>query len=251
MGTRMTALVVAGALAAPVGAADLGELLFKVEAAYGGAGAVAAMSSYHAEGVTRSAMGGGEGRIARDYQAPDRLKVVIDYADRSELRLINGEAAWRGDRAGVRAVEGPMRASMEYQLLRSDLPGALLRYRDRLEDGGVVEHEGGSHQLLVLRWSSLVEMKYWVDSASFLVTHVESAVNMGAHSVVFATALDDFRKVDGGLFPFKETNYASGQHVADTQLEKVELAPATLGPFTPEQPVAPATTAKKPSEIEG
>jgi hypothetical protein len=76
-------------------------------------------------------------------------------------------------------------------------------------------------------------MRYWVDEDSSRVTHVESTLDLGAGQAVFATAYGDYREIDGVLFPFSETNYASGRHVADTRIDRLILDPEELRPIVP------------------
>jgi hypothetical protein len=214
------------------GAIDLADLLEAMTAAYGGPEAVVRLESYRAEGTVHRAAGG-SGVFIRDYRAPDRLKVEIGYPDRSELRVVVGDQAWRGSRTGVAPVSGSQRNAMLYQLLRAELPGVMIRNRDRLEDRGIVEHEEGSHRLLRLRWSEDVEMRYWVEVGGNRVTHVESTLSVGPGQAVFATAFGDFREIDGVLFPFTEENYASGRRVAETRIERLILDPEEQVPIVP------------------
>jgi len=52
--------------------------------------------------------------------------------------------------------------------------------------------------------------------------------------MTFETRYDDFRTVDGRLFAFKETNFASGTKTADIVLSKIELLKAPPpGAFKP------------------
>jgi hypothetical protein len=216
-----------------VEAADLSDILDKIEVAYGGAEAVSRLETFRLEGETTNLTRDVRGKMTRDYQAPDRMKVDIEYPDRTEVRLVIGDEVWRGARTGVRKAEGPAVAAAQYQLLRCNPPGVLLRFRDRLEDGGVVEHEGGRHRLIELRWSEAVTMKYWVEIATSRVTHVESVLRHGESKMVFATEYLDFRASDGVLFPFQEKNYASGRHVANTRIERLILEPEMTDRFKP------------------
>lgn len=211
---------------------ELDGLLSSIEATYGGGDAVQNLDSYRLEGrVDRVA--GDSGQVIRDLLAPDRMKVGIIYPDRTEVRLVVGDAAWHFGRSGGAKVRGSLRAAMAYQLLRSSVPGVLLRNRERLEDRGLVEHEGGSHRLLALRWSDDLEMRYWVEVGTHRVTHVEGTLQIGSRDTVFATEYHDFRLVEGALFPFREKNYASGRHVADTIAETVTVGIDDPGPFEP------------------
>lgn len=211
-------------------AGEFDSVLSSIEAAYGGAEAVKRLDSYRLEGRVERVQGD-SGAVTRDYLAPDRMRVEIAYPDRTEVRLVVGNDVWRKTRGDVTKVTGPMRTAVLYQLLRSGLPGVLLRNQDLLEDRGVVEHEGGSHRLLALRWSDELEMRYWVDAGTHQVTHVESTLQIGSRNMVFATEFHDFRSVVGVLFPFREKNYASGRHVADTTVETVKLGLDEPGPF--------------------
>jgi hypothetical protein len=226
-------LILALCVCGAVESAEFSELLDKVEAAYGGAKAVLRLETFRLEGETTSLATDVRGKMTRDYQAPDRMKVDIEYPDRTEVRLVIGDEVWRGARTGVRKAEGPAVAAAQYQLLRCNPPGVLRRYRDRLEDGGLHEHDNGSHRLLVLRWSDTVTMKYWVETATSRVTHVESVLRHGEGKMVFATEYLDFRESDGVLFPFQEKNYASGRHVANTRVERLILEPEITNRFEP------------------
>jgi hypothetical protein len=204
-------------------AGEFDGLLIDVETAYGGPAAVARLRSYRVEGETSSLMRGAVGKVTREYRAPDRLRVEIAYPDRTEVRVVTREGVWRGDASGVREVEGPMREAVLFQLLRSDLPGMLLRFRDRLEDGGVMQHENNAHRLVVLPWSQSLTMRFSVHAESSRITLAEGVIETGGRRLVFATSFSDFRRVGGVLFPFAEQNFANGRHVASTRIDRLVL----------------------------
>ena len=131
--------------------------------------------------------------------------------------------------------------SMLYHHLRSDLPGVLLRNRDRLVDRGQLEREGAVFRVLDLPWSDTLTMRYWIDPSSHRVIRAAGTLNAGPMVLEFATEYGDFRKVEGVLFPFIEANFASGNRVATTTVEKVVFDPADLGPFHPGTKVASGT----------
>lgn len=213
------------------------DLLARVETAYGGPAAVAKMDAYRVVGRLTKMMGGGEGRIVRDYRAPAALRVAISYPTHDELRILDGPVGWRGDGPDMRPAEGPLYDSMMYHLLRSDLPGALLRNRDRIVGLGEQEREGAIYQVLVMPWSETLEMKYWVDPSSARVIRAEGVLKAGPMILDFAAEYGDFRVVDGVLVPFLEANFASGNRVATTTIESVVFSPDDLGPFAPARPL--------------
>ena len=111
--------------------------------------------------------------------------------------------------------------SMVSQLLRSDLPAALLRHFDRIEDRGEVQLEGETRRLLVLEFSPSITVRYWLDPETLLVLRAEGAISSEAMSIDFQTRYADFRPVEGVLVPHHEENWAGGRHVATTTIEKV------------------------------
>lgn len=213
------------------------DLFSRIESAYGGPEAVAKMDAYRVVGRLTKMMGQGEGRIVRDYRAPAGLRVAISYPTHNELRILDGPVGWRGDGPEMRPAEGPLYDSMMYHLLRSDLPGALLRNRDRVVDQGQQEREGATYQVLAMAWSETLDMKYWVDPSSARVIRAEGVLKAGPMVLDFAAEYGDFRVIDGVLVPFLEANFASGNRVATTTVESVVFSPVDLGPFAPPKPL--------------
>ena len=214
---RVFSCLVAAVLLGPslVCSADLEVVIAAVEKAYGGRAAVERLETYRVVGETTSWMRGETGKVLREYDGPDRLRVEIAYPGRTEIRVVTGKGVWRGDAGGLRETEGPMREAVLFQLLRCNPPAVLTRHRERLSDGGEVEQGRRSHQLLILEWSPALTMRYWV----------QGVITAGEVQLVFATSFSDFRTVDGVVFPFAEKNYASGRHVADTKIEQLDLYP--------------------------
>jgi hypothetical protein len=122
---------------------------------------------------------------------------------------------------------------MVYQMLRSTVPESLVRHRDRLEDRGTRTQGETEYQVIGLPWSQELDVSFLVDVKTHRVVWVEGTIHAGPMQTTFATQYDDFRTVDGVLFPFLEQNYASGQHTGSTRVRAVVFAPKDLGPFDP------------------
>lgn len=184
--------------------------------AYGGAEALAAVAGWQQLGKLVTP-GGGEAVVARVFAPPHRLRVENRFSqDRREVRILNGENAWRN---GV-PVEGPLRQAMVLQAARLSLPGILLEGRDRLVDLGEVDREGASFRLLELALRDGMRLQVEIDPASGRIHRSRSL----AGPVVFETVYSDFREVDGVLFAFAEETWAMGHLTGRTELEAVVLS---------------------------
>lgn len=208
-------------LTTPAGAGEVDRVVDRVVAAYGGAEAVAGLTGYRVEGRLEAHVRGQTGTTVRRIAAPDRFRVELDYGDHSELRILAGERGWRGQAGRLVDAQGPLLDSMISHLLRSDLPGALVRHRGRLEDRGLVEVEGRPRRLLVLPWSDTLSVSYWLDPDSLLVVRAEGQLSSPAMVIAFQTRYSDFRAVAGVLVAHHEESWAGPSHVATTIIERV------------------------------
>ncbi len=231
------ALVALAALLAPgVGAANLGALLDSVVETYGGPSAAARMQALRVEAEVSAltAMAAeGAGRVVRDFQAPDRLRVEIAYPRSTEVRILDGARGWRGDAGRLQRVDGPPRLAMEYQLLRSTVPWVLVHHRKLLEDRGEAVRDGASYRRVGLPWSMDLDLTYWVDPVNRRVVWIEGVLRSPGGQTSFLTQYRDFRRVAGLLVPFVEENYAGGRHTGTTRVTAVSFSPPDLGPFDP------------------
>jgi hypothetical protein len=205
----------------------------RIVRAYGGPEALEKMTAYRVVAATDALLRGSiKGTVVRDVRAPASLRVTIEYPDGPEVRILDGARGWRGTGGDLAPAEGMLLESMVYQLLRSDLPGSLARYEDRLVDGGLSQGEdGAAYRVLVLPVTDTLEVRYWIDAASLRVTRVTGTIRAGDMTIAFATEYADFRQVDGVWVPFREINYAGGRKVAETTVRTIVWAPEDLGPF--------------------
>lgn len=204
-----------------------------VVAAYGGPAAVAKLGACRVLGTIESRIRdpGGPGSVRRDFRGPDQLRVAIAYPGSTELRLVDGERAWRGTLFGVTPAQGPALEAIRYQLMRVQPAWVIAHFRDRL---AVAPAPDGSGDSIVTRVASpAVTMRYRVRAADHRIVRVDAALSFGAMTLPFATDYSDFRQVDGAWVAFHEENHANGRHTGTTRLRSVELGVADLGPFEP------------------
>ncbi len=132
---RALAPVLAASTAQPAGKLDA--LVSRIAQAYGGEKALARIKAFRETGTLESPRG--VARTVRVFAAPDRLRVEIVYpGGGGEVRVVDGRDGWRNGEP----VMGPPRDAMVLQAARLDLPGLLLRNRERLVDLGNVKREG-------------------------------------------------------------------------------------------------------------
>jgi hypothetical protein len=220
-------------LVGPAKAADLGGLLDSVVDTYGGPSAAARMEAFRVEAAVDARPQGGIGRVVRDFEAPDRYRVEIAYPQGTEVRILNGTAAWRGDDTRLQRVEGPPKLAMIYQLLRATIPWVFVHHRKLFEDRGTGRRDGVELRRVGLPWAMDLDLTFWVDPVNRRVPWVEGLIRTAQGPIAFATRYEDFRRIDGVLVPFAEENYAGDQHTGTTRVRSVVFAPAHLGPFDP------------------
>ncbi len=219
--------------AASPAADELLDLLKKSVDAYGGEKALAKLVFRESGTLTATMQGGKQGTISRIYARPDRLRVEVALpGDPVEVRVLDGKKGWR---QGKEAAGMPFDA-MVLQAARFSLPLNLLERRRELKDRGTVTRDGRTLRVLELPLGGTLSLAAEIDPGTGRIVRstAKSAGAMGGKSmsvggahggmtVEFVTTYDDFRKVDGVLFAFREGNYAMGQHTGDTLLEKVEI----------------------------
>lgn len=201
-------------------------LLAKVASAYGATAPTAVVE----EGKTTS-FRRGEGRLLRQYKAPDRFSIRIDYSTGSEARVMIGEKAWQQG-----AAANPMlRGAIALQLARIALPWNMLARRSALVDLGPVSTEDGkARHAIEFPLEEQLKLVVEVDPETGHILRSRGIYRMGEGTMEFATAYSDFRRVAGRLHAAREEHYAMGQHTGFSVIEKIGY-PATLADnaFTP------------------
>jgi len=211
----------------------LDETLASVIDAYGGAEAVGKLKSFRVKAHIVAQVRKKLGSTRRDFVFPDKFRADIDYPDSSEIRILDAEEGWRGDKNQLKNAQGPLKTSMVYQMLRSTIPLVFSIHRDKLQDKGKRIRNGKQCRLILLNWSDELEVVYFVDSSDKLIRRVEGSIKVGGGAMRFATDYGAFKNVDGVMFPFAEENYASSRHTGSTRVQAIIFNPSDPGPFSP------------------
>ena len=163
-------------------------------------------------------MGNRQGTDTRSVRAPDQLRVDLNYPQKSETRILNGDSAFVifGDSA-PEEVSGMQRDAMRLQLMRLYSP---LMLRDKIDSISLV-NQGG---LLAL---SLVEngvhVHYMINQENWRIEKVAGSLLMGDKEIQFLTEYSDFTTIDGVLVHQKENKFASGMNTAVLQLRNIHF----------------------------
>lgn len=209
---------------AETGGGDVATIVSRVVAAYGGEEALNAMRSFRQTGETVSLMGGGaKGRITRVFEAPDRLRVEIDYPGKApEVRILNGEHGWNQGR------EAPdsLRDAMRLQAARLDLPLLLLGAGAAVKDLGIAPAEDGrAIKTLGLALADHLAIFVDIEVPGYRIVQSRGQMRQGGIAMEFSAVYSGFREWSGVLLPAREEQYAMGQHIGYTVIEQIEALP--------------------------
>jgi hypothetical protein len=210
---------VAGDAAADAGR-DVARLVDKTLTAYGGTRALRHVVAVRQRGrVTSTMRSGAVGTMTRVFARPARLRVEVQFpAEPLELRLLDGDIAYRGDVA----TGGALHKALLLQATRLDLPWTLAEHRAELRDAGTVERDGRTLRALEIPLGEGLTITVEIDPATGHILR-STGTTEGEAPLEFSTRYDDFRMVGGLLFAFAEVNFAMGHQTGESHLDRVEL----------------------------
>ena len=210
------------AFSAAVASDDIDRLIAQTVKAYGGEKALRnAPAVRHTGQVTSRMRGGAAGSIVREFERPNRLRVLIRYGSETEDRVYDGKTGWRQGKI----VTGPPLDAMVLQAARMDLPLILLDRKGDLVDRGRTIYEGKEVRTLELPLGSGLALTVDIDPASgrILRSTGRGGDRGGGVPLEFVTSYMDYRIVDGILHPFREGNIANGFVTGETTLSRVDI----------------------------
>jgi len=198
---------------------DTAAILERVIAAYGGREALAAVAGFQAEGKVLSLSDGLTGRLQLELSLNGDLRSVIRYPHRTETRILAGTMAWSGGEHEQRPAERDMNISMRLQYHRLVAPFELAV----AEAGDLVREDASDEGYIRLRrdWGSASRTIYEIDPDSWYVMRTRGEIGEGEATLLFETESNDFREVDGVLFPFRMTTTVAGHTAAEVILDRV------------------------------
>jgi hypothetical protein len=223
--------VAAAPSAADGDAADAERVLAAVRDAYGTA-AIGDAAGFRLRGRILSVADGVSADVRMDVALEGSLRESVRYPDGTELRIVSGKLAWRGDeqrqKPAPREAADSMRLTLRQLLAPFDLAAA---------EPEAIAVDGTSEEgwtLVSLRGDDPLAVTYEVDPASGRVHRIRGVVEIDGRPVEVTVETGDFRDVDGILFPFRATRIVAGDVTSETVLTRVrlrtEFAPEVFGP---------------------
>jgi len=185
-------------------AMSLQTLVDKVITAYGPWQNVA---SIRQTGRVIPAMRPDEGKLTREWQRPDKLRVEIAYPSHTEVRIVDGN---HGTQNGKEAT-GMGLDAMRLQAARIAVPLLLAEKRASLRSAG--------ENAIEIPISDKMTVTIEIDPAT---GHILKSIGK-AEGIEFSTTYSDFRRVDGLLFAFRETNTAMGATTGTNEIAKIDV----------------------------
>jgi hypothetical protein len=226
---KLLALLFALSLPALTLASDVQTILDQLISSYGGEQNLRKMDSMVQEWDMVALMSKRQGTDIRSIQAPNKLRVDLNYPSKSETRILNGDSAYVifGD-AAPEAVSGIQKDAMRLQLMRLYSP---LMLRNKIRSVSLIEQG----DLLAL---SLVEngvhAHYMVNKENWRIEKVAGTLLMNGGEIQFLTEYSDFAMVEGVLVHHSENKFAGGVNTAKLQLRKITFdAPLDNHKFKP------------------
>jgi len=220
-------LLLVALICAPQGLAqamddDVAELVDHVIEAYGGEAALYAARSFRQSGETVSFLRGGtKGGIVRTFQAPDRLRVEITYpGEAPEIRVLDGDRGWQMDQEAAPSLVDAMRL----QAARLALPLLLRDAGSQVKDLGSVS-AGAERRIRSLGLALTDRLALFVDIEvpGYRILSSRGQMRRAGTAMEFGAEYVDFRQWSGVMVAGREEQYAMGQHIGYTVVEKIEI----------------------------
>lgn len=182
-------------------------LVDKVLTVYGGAAAWEKVASFRETGRVVSAMRSGEGKLDREWQRPDKLRVEIVYPSHTEVRVVDGDHGTQNGKAAT----GMGLDAMRLQAARLALPLLLAQKKSELKSAGP--------NTIEIPLPGSMSITVTIDPAT---GHILKSVGK-AEGIEFTTSYGDFKTVDGLLFAFREENTAQGMPTGTNEIARAEV----------------------------
>ncbi len=199
-------------------------IIEKIIKAYGGKKVVENVKSVYTDGNIKALAFNDTGKYVRYFSRDGKLRVDIKYSRSSELRILNGRRGYESmDAAPISEVTGERYLSMAYQYKQLDLPYGLLDDKYQIRYEGKADVNGVETEVLSLNDSEGPSMKVYVNNKTFYILKVSGYFPAGNETMILSAEYSDYRKVNGTILPFRITNFADHQKIAETLIDDYRI----------------------------
>ena len=192
-------------------------IIHKVINAYGGKKAIENITSLYARGLINAISFSNKGSYEYYFKRGGKLKVDIEYSRSSERRILDGRKGYESiNMAPFSEVAAEGYLGMEYQYKQLDMPYELLKDVPHIRYEGQIDLAGVETAVFDLNDHDGPPMKLYIDMRNFHIVKVSGSFSMGDNKMFLSSEYSDFRKIHGNTLPFKISNYAGSQLIAET-----------------------------------
>jgi len=183
--------------------------------AYGGRQALLEIRTISAHGRIDDLLRKTSGGYARTMRRPGQLRIDILPERGGEVRILSHDRGLQGSGQQLREANPLSLSSMRYQYGYLDLPMSLADGSAQATHQGLEERYGRPMEILSVALPQAPQLKVYIDFETHRIRRVEAEFSMGdLGSSVLGTEYDDFRIVDGVVFPFRLDNFAGGNRIS-------------------------------------
>jgi hypothetical protein len=223
-------LIILCSLSNPVIAETSGEkekialLISKVVKAYGGEQNITNIRTIYARGKINAIAFREKGVYVYYFKRPGRLRVKIRYTRSSELRILDDGKGYESlSGAPITEIGGIRYLAMVYQYKQIDLPYGLSGDTYEIRYEGKTTLKGMRAEVLSLDDREGPPMKIYIDTKKFFIRKVSGYFSVDNSNTALSVEFADFRKIGGTVLPYKITNFADAQEIAETVIQEYRL----------------------------
>lgn len=192
--------------------------------AYGGREQVEKVMTIAAHGRIDDFLRNVTGGYARTMSRPGSLRIDIMPERGGEVRILSNGKGLQGNGQRLREANPLSLSSMQYQYGYLDLPMSLADNSAKASHKGIKELHGRPMEVLYVELSEAPGLFVYIDLETHLIRRVEAKFEMnGMGSSLLGTEYDDFRIVDGVLFPFRLVNFAGDSNISVISIVRLTI----------------------------
>ena len=211
-------------LASSAGAGEIQTTIDNILAAYGGKQNILQVQTIAAQGRIDDFLRKVSGGYARTMRRPGDLRIDIMPERGGEFRILSNNKGFQGSGQTFGAASPLSTTSMRYQYAYLDLPMSLADGTAKVSDYGVEALRGQKMEILWIDLDDAPRLKVYIDFETHLIRRVEAKFLMGGMgSSILGTEYDNFKTVDGVVFPLKLLNFASDNNISLISISRLTI----------------------------
>lgn len=199
------------------------ELVQKCIERYGGEEKLKELKSFHIEFSMFMYMAHDSITVEKFFDRSRRYKIVKHQQSGIEARILNEDSAWYTGTDTLMDLKGSRYNAELFSYLTLTMPAGIreerfsdIRYGVRSED---------SLEYIYMNKADTLMIVLGISPEDYTIRSSEGIVQGDSTSFVFINKFDDFRTVDGYLFPHVLTNISMGLEVAKSRVRLITINP--------------------------